>query len=144
MEYRIMYKKLSFLNHIANLNMESLANEVYREQRRLRLPGLVSECQQMLATLIISEQQITKLNKMQWKRLIKSRINERNKETLLEMMKTMKKMNYRELREEEFEKKSYLSNMNVSDTRQLFAIKSKMTRGTMMNYQEKFSRVTGM
>ena len=47
-EYRILMKKLLFLHHVVSLNEGSLAREVYEVQSKLKLPGLVEECQMFL------------------------------------------------------------------------------------------------
>jgi hypothetical protein len=42
-------KKLMFLHHIATLSQESIAHQVYCVQKKLTLPGLVEECNEILA-----------------------------------------------------------------------------------------------
>ena len=44
MKYRIIIKKMIFLNHIQNLGEKSLAKEVQAVQQKLKLPGLTKEC----------------------------------------------------------------------------------------------------
>ena len=44
MHFRILQSKLLFLHHLETLSDDSLAKEVYDEQKRLELPGLVQEC----------------------------------------------------------------------------------------------------
>ena len=48
MDNRILKNKLMLLHHIAKLSQESLAYKVCSVQKRLQLPGLISECQGFL------------------------------------------------------------------------------------------------
>ena len=105
MKNRIIKKKLLFLHHLANLDKNSLAYQIYNVQRRLMLPGLVSECEPYLIEYGITK--VDSYTKSQWKELINVKVIEMNKADLLQQMK--KKMKKNILAEEKFELKSYFN-----------------------------------
>lgn len=141
MSNRILQKKLLFLHHLANLDQSSLAYEVYQEQIRLNLPGLVSECQEYMASLNLQESDLTLLTKLQWKRLVKEKIYTKNRSDLLKKNKSYKKLDYFSLKNEEFETKSYFKNLTLRDARTKFSVVSQMTRSVKMHFMsdKKFS-----
>ena len=49
MANRVLQRKLTFLHHVANLPLDSLAREIYDLQAANQLPGLVSECAESLS-----------------------------------------------------------------------------------------------
>ena len=49
--YRIMHKKLVFLNHLKNLDKSTLARQVFDVQVQHRMDGLVQECQTLCVEL---------------------------------------------------------------------------------------------
>ena len=128
----ITQKKLLFLHHIATLSSDSLAHQVYLEQKRLRLPGLVAECQELLVEFDIMK--ITDYTKLQWKRLIKNKILMKNRNDLLEKMKKYKKIDYKCMSDENFELKPYFKNLHLSQARDKFRIRSFMTRTVKLNF----------
>ena len=48
MKNRILKKKLLFLHHLETLDNTSLANQVYKSQLELNLPGLMDDCKDFL------------------------------------------------------------------------------------------------
>ena len=86
MKNRILQKKLMFLlHHVANLDKESIANQIYCTQKRLMLPGLVEECSEMLVKWQVCD--ITQYSPGQWKTLVKKKMEEKSTNDLLENMK---------------------------------------------------------
>jgi hypothetical protein len=85
MQNRTLKKKLMFLHHVATLDQESIAYQVYRTQKRLMLPGLVEECSEMLAELQVCD--ITQYSPGQWKTLVSKKMMEKNTNDPLENMK---------------------------------------------------------
>ena len=134
MTNRIIMRKLLFYHHLANLPDESLAKEVFNVQAKLSLPGLVSECYRFLAEMNIAENP-NKTSKWQWKRIIKTKIMNKNRNDLLNLIKGYKKLSYDDLSQEHFERKSYLATLNPSDARLKFKIESQMVPGIKMNFK---------
>ena len=79
----------------------------------------------------------SKYTKQQWKKIIKSKINEKNKRDLLHMIKSYKKLDYEELKDEKYGEKSYLTTMNLSQARTCFAARAQTLRTVQMNFKHK-------
>ena len=95
MKHRILKKKLMLLHHIENLDKSSYACQIYDVQKRLFLPGLISECQPFLTKLDGPEPSL--FIKLQWKKLVNKNILKFKKLELLDKMTTFKKLNGNEL-----------------------------------------------
>ena len=133
MKLRVVQKKLLFLHHLATLDDDSLAKQVFNVQNKLALPGLVEECQEYLVKFGISD--ITKYSKPQWKRLILDKIDSLNKATLLDTMKCKyKKLDHQKFAEENFELQPYLIDLQTNQARNKFRIRSFMTKTVKMNF----------
>ena len=83
------------LHHIENLDKKSYAYLIYDVQKRLFLPGLISECQPFLTKLDGPEPSL--FIKLQWKKLVNKNILKFKKLELLDKMTTFKKLNGNEL-----------------------------------------------
>ena len=132
MEYRILKKKLLFLHHLATLPDDALAREVYDVQRKLALPGLFQECQEFLVKFGITKPE--KFTKNQWKSLVKNKIAEMNKNDILEQLKPLKKMKHEDYANQKFERKSYMSSLNIAEARMRFKLNAQMTPTIKMNF----------
>ena len=75
-----------------HLSPTDLAAEVLAEERRLELRGLWSESIEHLRQLDISVEELTTLNKVQWKRRMKEAVREDIRVAILEEMKSLKKL----------------------------------------------------
>ena len=131
MKYRILLKKLLFLNHIATLPDTCLAKEMYNIQKELHFPGLVQECEAFLVEHGLSN--IEKFTKIQWKKKMKHIIFTLNKDELVAMSKKFKKINF-ESELYNATRHEYLSSFHVRDARLLFKIRSKMVPTIQMNF----------
>ena len=89
-ENQIMQRKLLFLYHLMTLPENSLAKEIYLIQKENALPGLVNECEQFLSDLNIHADPST-FTKGQWKKIIRKKIQDRNKQLLLQQIREYKK-----------------------------------------------------
>ena len=90
MTSRIILKKLQFVHHLEHLETTSLAYEVYQEQKKLALPGLASEANEIMVDLEI-EPSTPNSSKTIWKQLVKRKIMEKNRQDLLSRIKKNKK-----------------------------------------------------
>ena len=133
-EYRILMKKLLFLHHVVSLPEGSLAREVYEVQSKLKLPGLVEECQMFLDRYRITD--VASFSKMQWKKLVKVRINELNKEQIINLVKERKysKIDLETFQTCDFSRKDYFEKLNTADARLRFKIASHMAPTIKMNF----------
>ena len=133
MKLRVVHKKLLFLHHLATLDDDSLAKQVFNVQSKLALPGLVQECQEYLVKFGIVD--ITKYSKPQWKLLMQKNIQSLNREILLDTMKTSyKKLDHKKCTEDKFELQPYLTNLQTNQARQQFRLRSFMTKTVKMNF----------
>ena len=96
---------------------------------------MVRECREFLIENDISD--TTAFTKAQWKKHIKGKIRFQNKLSILNKVKNQgyKKVNLDELKDEDFQPKKYLSELNVTKARLRFKIKSEMTPTVKMNFQ---------
>ena len=135
MRWRILEKKLLFLHYVSALPDTALAKQIFKVQSKLNLPGLVRECHEFLIENDISD--TTAFTKAQWKKHIKGKIRFQNKLSILNKVKNQgyKKVNLDELKDEDFQPKKYLSELNVTKARLRFKIKSEMTPTVKMNFQ---------
>ena len=132
----IMLKKLLFLHHLSTLPENSLAKEIFDLQKENALPGLVSECDSFMTDLGIDNDP-TVYTKNQWKKLVKGKVNLKNKNDLLNMIKSYKKLDYDKIVNEDYGEKSYLKTMNIFQARTCFAARAQTLRTVQMNFMHK-------
>ena len=92
----------------------------------------MQECQEWLTWFEIDK--LEKYSKLQFKRIIKKKIHEENKNDILNQLKSYKKLNWEEYKEEEFRVQPYFNTLNIPDTRTRFKLKSFMTPTVQMNF----------
>ena len=63
----------------------------------------------------------TELSKQRWKSLVKKSAGDKNQQDILNQVKKLKKIDYEKLKNEKYEMKSYLKDMNIADARLKFA-----------------------
>ena len=68
MGYRILMKKLNFIQHLDNLDDSSLAKQIYDVQKNQFLPGLVQECSDWIVKLKLPNIFKRKISKPLWKK----------------------------------------------------------------------------
>ena len=132
MKYRIIKKKLIFLHHVETLPDGSLAKEVLDIQKKLKLPGLAQECQEWLVKFDIYR--LDDFTKQQWKRLIKKKISEINKDDILSQIASYKKLKLEDYKDEEYKVQSYLNTLNIANARTKFKFKSFMLPTIKMSF----------
>ena len=132
MKYRIFKRKLSFYQHLLSLDENSVASRVARVEARAGYPGLVKEYETICTELGLPTP--VNISKASWKNWVKKAIVKANRSFLLEEIRKYKKMNYDELKNEEFISKDYLKNLTLDEGRIMFSIRTKMVRGVKLNY----------
>ena len=133
MKLRVMQRKLLFAYHVANLPRNSLAYEVYMEMKNLGLPGLHKETMEFMAELGIGN--MSSYAERSWKVEVNKKIEEQNYKDLMTEIKRYKKLSYDELSKEEFEVKSYLKELKLTEARTMMRIRAKMVNTVKFNFQ---------
>ena len=133
MKYRILQAKLLLLHHIATLPGDSLAREMYEVQKDFRFPGLLLECEDFLTDEGVLN--LENYTPFQWKNLVKTKIYKFNRSEILEQMKPLKKISYKEHISEKCQLQPYMTKLNIAETRLKFKLKTRMTPTVRMNFQ---------
>ena len=132
MKYRILMKKLLFLHHLATSPTDTLAKEILDVQHKLSLPGLSQECQPSLNQWGITK--VESYSSLEWKRFVKAKIQELNREDLKEQSKPYKKINHGQSTDDQFGRMEYISKLNISEARTKFKLNTRMTPSIKMNF----------
>ena len=111
MKYRILMKKLLFLHHLATLPNDTIAKKILDVQNKLSLPGLSQECQPSLNEWGITK--VERYSSLEWKRLVKDKINQLNREDLKNQSKPYKKINHGQSTDDQFEEKITFQNSTL-------------------------------
>ena len=133
MKYRILQAKLLLLHHIATLPGDSLAREMYEVQKDFRFPGLLLECEDFLTDEGVLN--LENYTPFQWKNLVKTNIYKLNRSEILEQMKPLKKISYKEHISEKCQLQPYMTKLNIAEARLKFKLKTRMTPTVRMNFQ---------
>ena len=133
MKYRIMEKKLNFLNYILNQSENSLAYQILKEQKENDFPGLVKECTLFIDELKIEDPFMKKFSKLGWKRIVKKAILEANSIELKNEILEYKKLKNADMKNEQFERKNYIRKLNLQQARTKFKYRCSMTQHVKMN-----------
>ena len=124
---RIIKKKLLLIKHIASLNNNSLAKSVYMQQKNNKnLPGLVDDVREILIECDLSLDMMETFSRREWKDFVKDFIVSKNKEELLTLMKPYKKINIDELKNEDFELKTYMKSFPVKQALVKFRLRGRV------------------
>ena len=136
MENRILQNKLLFYHHLLNLGEDALAHQVAIIQQKYGYPGLISECVKIADKLNLPDITNGQYSKLQWKRLVKEKIQQKNKDDFLNSIKgSYKKLDFKSLSEEKFEIKSYFKELGMHDARLYFRSRCKMLKSVKMNFK---------
>ena len=127
---KIIEEKVLLMRNILNLDSTCLAAEVLAVQRQLELADtLWSEVTEHLTELGLELNDLTSLSKVQFRSKLKAAITEKNRLDLLEQIKSYKKFDYWEIKDEPFEMKKYFKELTLQEARVKFAIDTKTLRG---------------
>ena len=96
MKLRIWKAKLNLYKYLQDLSEDSLAKEIFNEQKKKNFPGLIQECRIIAKELdILDVLNNDKMNKMHFKQNVKMAISKKNEEELRkEILKYSKLKNY--------------------------------------------------
>ena len=104
MKYRVMKRKLCFINSLKKSDDETLAKQIYTEQVENGWPGLAAEAKEICSVLNLPNITVSAVSQQDIDRSIKSA----NKDELVKEMEKSSKLKH--LVEEDFERKEYLEN----------------------------------
>ena len=112
--------------YLQNFSEDSLAKEIFNEQKNKNFPGLVQECRIIAKELdIMDELNNDKINKTHFKQTVKLAISKKNEEELRNEIIKYSKL--KDLVGEIYERKAYLKEMTLSEARLNFRIRGNMT-----------------
>ena len=118
MKLRIYKEKLSMILHLKDLEDESLASQIYREQVDKGWPGLAKEAKEICEELNIEDVNATTMTKSEFKRMMKGALDTRN-ETMLKEQAT-NKTKCRSIMQEDYGKKEYMNEKKIEEVRLMF------------------------
>jgi hypothetical protein len=127
-EYRVSLKKIMFIHYLVNLNKEALASEIFEIQKEHNLPGLVKEGKELLQYFCLPNiiDEICPFTKQQWKQEAKKAVHSKYEENLKMKISGYSKLKDGPMMSENFEERSYLSDMTMHNARTHFRIRSMM------------------
>ena len=115
------------VKYLQQSDESSLANKVFTEQKRLKLPGLVKEAEEIAKEWkILEDLEDNSINLATFKRTCKERGMTENGNSLKSDIKKYSKLE--ELKHEEFGTKEYLKELNVEQIRTKFRHRTRMTK----------------
>ena len=95
MKWRIIEKKLTFMNQILHLNPQSLAMQIQQIQERENLLGLTQEVKDYVENLKLPDLFIESIPQSKWKTMVKSAIRKSNEEEVKAALLSYKKLKNR-------------------------------------------------
>ena len=123
MPLRILKEKLLLYKHIAALPISSLAHQFLLVQEELHLPSLKDEVKEFLAEFGVHD--VNLFSKKEWRSFVSEKIKTKNRNFLLNGMKTYSKIDHNELALEEFGLKDYFLQLSLPNCRMKFRVRSK-------------------
>ena len=128
-QHQINDMKLMFLHYVIGLDQPVLAKEIYETQKSLNFPGLVSESRELITYYDLPNiiDQNMSISKQKWRSLVKQAIGVKYAEELKSKF-SGSKLKDGPFKDENFEIKDYINQMNLTDARTNF-------RSNMLNCQ---------
>ena len=116
MKIRVWIEKILLVLSIHNLEEDTIASLVYREQRENNWPGLALEATKICTALNIDDCNITCLGKQDYKKILLEACHMKNKENL----QALARGKCERIQWEEYEKKPYIGNKTIQSVRVQF------------------------
>ena len=129
MSYRVEEKKLLFLHQLILLLDSSLAKKFYDAQNKNHFPGLVMECKKLIEKYELDQITVSQPlpTKMAWKKSVKEKVKFFcEAELKKEIVEKYSKLENIDTKSEYFEAKEYLKDLNLSEARLKFKLRSRM------------------
>ena len=127
-KYRIIQNKLNLLFHISRLEKNTLARLIFENQKEYKFPGLVTEMKHWIHSLNLPDiiNSRAKISKKQFKNSVYKAIKDKCEDELKQGILTSKKLKDGPLKNEQFEKKTYLTEFPLNNVRQNFKFRTGM------------------
>ena len=139
---RILKEKLVLYHHISCLPQTALAKMMMKEQERLNFPSLRDEVVHFLAKFEVTE--VSAYSKKEWKYFIKEKIEQLNREFLVEWCQKYKKLDHLSLSIEEFGMKEYFSILSLDQARVKFRERAKCLKTCKLHYPSDWLNIKTM
>ena len=124
MELHVWLAKLMMIMHIRGLKEDSLAKQVWREQRLMAWPGLAQECDTIAEKLSIENANETLMSKKEYRASVTRACDAENERRLRQEMEGKEKC--KRIRLDDYGRKEYFSEKTPSQTREMFATRLSM------------------
>ena len=118
MKLRIYKEKLMMIVHLRNLDENSLASKIYKEQLEKGWPGLAREGKEICEELEIENVNETKMGKNDFKRLVNNSIKIYHEKMLREQAQEKTKCSH--IMKDGYGKKDYMNTDVIEKVRQIF------------------------
>ena len=118
MKYRIMTRKLIFVNTLKNMPKETLAKQIFDEQVKRGWPGLAREASEICQELAIPNIVREDVSKTRWEKIVKQVARDKHEEDLKEEVGSKTKLEG--IKDEDLKRKEYFLQKSLEDTRLLF------------------------
>ena len=122
MGLRIKIDKIMLVLHIRNLKENTLAKQIYKEQKKLNWPGLAAESKAICLELDIEDCNSTTMNKCDYKKVVIRACHKKNEEKL----RALGRGKCERIQIEDYGKKSYLQKKNIFHVRHQYRSRFKM------------------
>ena len=116
MKIRVWIEKILLVLSIRNLEEDTIASLVYKEQRENNWPGLALETRKICTVLNIEDCNITCLGKQDYKKILMEACHMKNKENL----QVLARGKCERIQWEEYKKKPYIGNKTIQSVRVQF------------------------
>jgi hypothetical protein len=119
MELRVWLAKVMMILHIRGLQEDSLARQVWKEQRLMAWPGLALECDVIAEKLSIENANETQMSKKEYRAHVTEACHAENERRLREDMRGKEKCS--RIEQDSYGRKDYFCCKTPSQTREMFA-----------------------
>ena len=118
MGLRVWKEKILLVLHLRQLDEESLASRVYKEQLANKWPGLAEEVEKICKQLGVESANSCRLDIKSYKKMITEACHKKNEERIRE--NTNNSIKCERIKKEEYGRKKYLKETNINYVRELF------------------------
>ena len=129
----LLLRKLLFVHHLLSLPDDSLAKNIFNLKEEHEQE---SEYKRLLEAAEIDEDP-THFSKIHWKKHVSRKVHLKNEREVRSQIESSNKLDKEKLSAEEYEVKSYLSSMKISEGRTFFSSRSMMMSTVQFNFKNK-------
>ena len=130
MQLRVWKEKILLVIHIRNLDENSIANQIYKEQKEKQFSGLALETKSICQSLNIEDCNATLLDKISYMKIVTNALHTKNEQ----MLRLLAQGKCERINSEEYGKKEYISSKDIASVRQQYR-----TRFGLQNFAGNYS-----